>query len=124
MTLLSFRNGVAFIRKPFYCYIVKVCHVKLENDTHEACKKQRFPPEKHIQLAVESVNNYVFELNGLQLAEIHIMLAESNPEKDKRKKTNSTGLQQDFGIITSLYKKIQIKLQELGGKSYYQIVER
>lgn len=86
--------------------------MKLENDTHKACKKQRFPPEKHIQLAVESVNSYVFELNGLQLAEIHIMLAESNPEKDKRKKTNSTGLQQDFGIITSLYKKIQIKLQE------------
>lgn len=122
MTLLSFRNGVAFIRKPFYCYIVKVCHVKLENDTHEACKKQRFPPEKHIQLAVESVNSYVFELNGLQLAEIHIM--QSLIQKKTRKKTNSTGLQQDFGIITSLYKKIQIKLQELGGKSYYQIVER
>lgn len=64
---------------------MKVCHVKLENDTHKACKKQRFPPEKHIQLAVESVNSYVFELNGLQLAEIHIMLAESNQKKTREK---------------------------------------
>lgn len=84
--MIEFLKWCCIYRKAIYGYIVKVCHVKLENDTHKACKKQRFPPEKHIQLAVESVNSYVFELNGLQLAEIHIMLAESNPEKDKRKK--------------------------------------
>ena len=32
-------------------------------------------------------------------------------QKKTKSKTNSTGSQQDFGIITSLYKKIQFKLR-------------
>lgn len=32
-------------------------------------------------------------------------------QKKTKSKTNSTGSQQEFGIITSLYKKIQFKLR-------------